>query len=198
MRLHLSLLFSAALLSSCAYEGTIVDKSHQPHPMYLSQGIEGKFTFVVQDKAGVRHRQMVTPEVFERYAIGQYFNDQETGPSGDEGKSFKSTVMTASKPTAPRPVQYAKKSPTTAATKTIAARDAAKRAERIAAKVKARRRALAAAKRKRSKQAKSSVTVAHVTPVQAPVAPAAPVAEIMPPAAPSDADFRVVTIARCR
>jgi hypothetical protein len=198
MRLHLPLLFSAVLLSSCAYEGTIVDKSHQPHPMYLSQGIEGKYTFVVQDKAGVRHRQMVTPEVFERYAIGQYFNDQETGPTGgmDEGKSFKSTVMTASKSTAPRPVQYAKSS---SATK-IAARNAVKRMQRIAAKAKARRSAVAAAKRKRSKQAKSSVTVAHVTsamPVAA-VTPAAPVVEIMPPSAPSDADLRVVTVARCR
>jgi hypothetical protein len=198
MRLHLSLLFSAALLSGCAYEGTIVDKSHQPHPMYLSQGIEGKYTFVVQDKAGVRHRQMVTPEVFERYAVGQYFNDQETGPSGgmDEGKSFKSSVMTASKSTTARPVQYAKKSSTTSAAK-IAARKSAKRVERLAAKAKARRKAAALAKRKRLKQTKSSVTVAHVAPVHA-EAPAAPVVEIMPPAAPSDADFRVVTIARCR
>jgi hypothetical protein len=205
MRLHLPLLFSAVLLSSCAYEGTIVDKSHQPHPMYLSQGIEGKYTFVVQDKAGVRHRQMVTPEVFERYAIGQYFNDQETGPTGgmDEGKSFKSTVMTASKSTAPRPVQYAKSSSATTATK-IAARNAVKRMQRIAAKAKARRSALAAAKRKRSKQAKSSVTVAHVTPVApttaaAPaVAPSAPVVEVVSAAAPSDTGLRVVTVARCR
>jgi hypothetical protein len=203
MRLHLSLLFSAALLSSCAYEGTIVEKSHQPHPMYLSQGIEGKFTFIVEDKAGVRHRQMVTPEVFERYAIGQYFNDQETGPSGgiDEGKSFKSTVMTASRSTAANPVRYAKKSSPTTAAKKIAARNAAKRMERVAAKVKARRKAVAAAKRKRSKQAKSSVTVAHIAPVTRPTTqavPAAPVVEIMPPAAPSDADLRVVTVARCR
>jgi hypothetical protein len=206
MRPYLSLLSCAALLSSCAYEGTIVEKSHQPHPMYLSQGIEGKFTFIVEDKAGVRHRQMVTPEVFERYAIGQYFNDQETGPSGgmDEGKSSKSAVMTASKSTSARPAQVARKSSATSATKTIAARNAVKRMQRIAAKAKARRTAIAAAKRKRSKQAKSSVALAHVTPVarrtpEAPVAaPSAPRVEIMPAAALNDADLRVVTVARCR
>jgi hypothetical protein len=202
MRLQLSLLFSAALLTSCAYEGTIVDKSHQPHPMYLSQGIEGKYTFVVQDKAGVRHRQMVTPEVFERYAIGQYFNDQETGPSSgiDDNKSVQSSVMTASKSTAGNPVQFAKKSSSTSAAKTLASRNAVKRMERMAAKIKARRNAVAAAKRKRSKQAKSSVTVAHVAPVTqktAQATPAAPI-ELMPASAPSSGNVRVVTVARCR
>ena len=203
MRLQLSLLFSAALLSSCAYEGTIVDKSNQPHPMYLSQGIEAKYTFIVQDKAGVRHRQMVTPEVFERYAIGQYFNDQETGPSSgiDDNKSVQSTVMTASKSTAGTPVRYAKKSSTTAAAKTLAARNAVKRVERLAAKIKARRNAIAAAKRKRSKQAKSSVTVAQIAPLPqsaAEAAAAAPVVQLTPASALSDASVRVVTVARCR
>jgi hypothetical protein len=209
MRLHLSLLFSAALLSGCAYEGTIVDKSHQPHPMYLSQGIEGKYTFVVQDKAGVRHRQMVTPEVFERYAIGQYFNDQETGPTGglDDGKTSQSDAMTASN-SAVGPVRYASKQPTGATSKAAAVRNAVKRIQRVAAtakaKTKTRRSNIAAAKRKRSKPTKSSVTVAHVTPaapaVAAPAvaAPATPSVEITPTAAPSDADFRVVTVARCR
>ena len=77
MRLHLSLLFSAALLTSCAHQGVIVEKTMQPFPMYLSHGVEGKYTFIVRDKAGALHRQMVTPDVFERYAIGQYFNDQQ-------------------------------------------------------------------------------------------------------------------------
>jgi hypothetical protein len=205
MRLHLSLLFSAALLSGCAYEGTIVDKSHQPHPMYLSQGIEGKYTFVVQDKAGVRHRQMVTPEVFERYAIGQYFNDQETGPTGglDDGKTSQSDAMTASN-SAVGPVRYASKQPTGATSKAAAVRNAVKRIQRVAATAKAKTKTrrsniAAAAKRKRSKPAKSSVTVAHVTPAAPAVAAsAAPSVEIMPTAAPSDADFRVVTVARCR
>ena len=213
MRLQLSLLFSAAVLSSCAYEGTIVDKSHQPHPMYLSQGIDAKYTFIVQDKAGVRHRQMVTPEVFERYAIGQYFNDQETGPSSglDDGKSYKTDTMTASRSAAAGPVRYASKQSKASNSKTVAVRDAVKRVQRVAAKAKAkakaRRIAIAAAKRKRSKPTKSSVTVAQMTPAApvaaaapaaAPVAPAAPVVEIMPPAAPVDTDFRIVTIARCR
>ena len=198
MRLHLSLLLSGVLLSGCAYQGTIVEKSHQPYPMYLSHGIEGKYTFIVQDKAGVRHRQMVTPEVFERYAIGQYFNDQETGPSGtlDEGKSIQSTTMTASKSPAAGATRYASKPATKSGVKATVARKSSKQTQRVAAKVKARRAALAAAKRKRAKPAKIAVTVANVVPA-APAA-AAPIVEVNPPAVPLETDFRVVTVARCR
>ena len=111
MRLSLSLLFSAAFLSGCAYEGVVVEKSHQPFPMYLSHGVEGKYAFIVRDKAGTLHRQLVTPDVFERYAIGQYFNDQETGAASsiDESKAVQSQTMTASKSQPTSGLRYASK-----------------------------------------------------------------------------------------
>ena len=196
MRSYLSLLFSAAFVSGCAYEGVVVQKDLQPRPMYLSHGIENKYTFILQDKSGVRRRQMVTPDVFERYAIGQYFNDQETGPSGaiDDGKSMKPAVMTASRSSAATVARYASKTSIVRAAKSIAAKKSAKRAQRLAAKAKARRNTIAAAKRKRSKAANSVVTVAHV----APVASSQPIVEVMPPEAPLRADFGIVTVARCR
>ena len=193
MRLHLTVLPALAIfLGSCAYEGVVVQKDVQPYPMYLSQGMEGKYAFVLEDKAGVRHRQLVTPEVFERYALGQYFNDQETGPSGtiDEGKAMKDSVMTAHR-TPASPARYVSKSSTQ---KTVAAAKSSKKTKRVADKAKARRNSVAAAKRKRSKPTKAAVTVAQVTQV----APTRPIVEVAPPAAPMQSDYGVVTVARCR
>jgi hypothetical protein len=199
MRPFLFLLPLAALLGGCAYEGVVVAKDSQPHPMYLSQGIEGKYTFIVEDKSGARHRQMVTPEVFERYAIGQYFNDQETGPSGtlDDGKLMKSETdaMTARRSTAKSSVLVARKTTPAKAAKTTVAAKSAKAKPRLAAKASKKRQSIAA-KRKRSKPAKSLVTVAYVAP--APAAAPAPVAPIVTVPAPFDAGHGVVTVARCR
>jgi hypothetical protein len=166
--------------------------------MYISHGVEGKYAFIVRDKAGSLHRQMVTPDVFERYAIGQYFNDHESGAPGtiDESKSVQSQTMTASKSQRSNGLRYASKPATQRAGKTTAARKAATEKPRVTAKAKARRAAIAAAKRKRSKTVKSAVTVAQVARM---IAPATSVAAAQPAAATSvDTDFRVVTIARCR
>lgn len=184
-------LLSAALVSSCAYEGTVVQKDLQPHPMYLSQGIEGKYTFVLQDKAGVRRRQMVTPDVYERYAIGEYFNDAQSSPtrSLEDGKAVKSpAVMTASK--------TSKTSVQRLATATKAAKT-----QRIASAKPTVRKHKAVAKRTRPKAAKKPVTVASVrrvvpTSLAAPVAPAAP--EIVAPELADTAGFGIVALARCR
>jgi hypothetical protein len=162
--------------------------------MYISHGVEGKYAFIVRDKAGSLHRQMVTPDVFERYAIGQYFNDYESGAPGtiDGSKSVQSQTMTASKSQRSNGLRYASKPATHRATKTTVARKAATQTQRVTAKAKAQRAAIAAAKRKRSKTVKSSVTVAQVAQI-------GPVAKAEPAAATSvDTDFRVVTIARCR
>ena len=170
-----------------------MQKDLQPHPMYLSQGIEGKYTFIVQDKAGVRHRQMVTPEVFERYAVGQYFNDQEMGPSGPagDGKLMRDDAMTASRSSAPKnPVQLAKKSSAAQSVKVARAKIAAKAKRRLAAKAAKRRAAVLAAKRKRSKPVKSAVTVAYLAPAVQSVAAVSSRA--------TTADLGVVTVARCR
>src|SRR3954451_22480279 len=63
------------LLTSCANQGVIVRKDSGPLPFYESLGIDGSYKFAVKDSAGSVHRQLVTPEVYEHYAVGQYFND---------------------------------------------------------------------------------------------------------------------------
>jgi hypothetical protein len=67
----------APLLTSCANQGVIVRKDSGPLPFYESLGVDGSYKFAVRDSAGGVHRQLVTPEVFEHYAVGQYFNDQD-------------------------------------------------------------------------------------------------------------------------
>jgi hypothetical protein len=191
MRIKISLLaLSTALLASCAYEGTIVQKDAMPHPFYLSQGVEGKYTFILEDKAGVRRRQMVTPEVYERYAVGQYFNDVQTaGSMTEDSKAVQRTapVMTAST----RARAATQRLAAAAASKAKAARLAAtaaasKKAKSLAAKAKARKRALA--KAKPAKPVAKPVTIAAIAP--APEAPAA-----LPQA---DTGFAVVMVERCR
>ena len=73
-------LFSAApllalLLSSCANQGTVVQKNSSPMPFYHSLGIDGSYKLALRDSAGAVHSQLVTPEVYHDYAEGDYFND---------------------------------------------------------------------------------------------------------------------------
>src|SRR5215213_2113881 len=72
---------AAIVLTSCAYQGVIVQKVSRPHPLYASIGIDGVYSFVLRDSAGTLHRQMVTPEVFESYSEGQFFNDLQAAPA---------------------------------------------------------------------------------------------------------------------
>ncbi len=192
MRLRLSALaVSAALLSSCAYEGVVVEKELQPHPLYLSQGIEGKYTFILQDKAGVRHRQMVTPEVFERYAVGQYFNDLEMGPSGrmnDDSKVVHAPIMTASRASARNAARFAVKPAARKRIDVTTARKATRATRIVAAKARARRHLAAATKRKISKPIKPAMTLAIV----------APVVEPAPAMRQPETDLGVVSVSRCR
>ncbi|MDQ6654982.1 MAG: hypothetical protein M3Y80_04120 [Verrucomicrobiota bacterium] len=186
-----ALAVSAALLSSCAYEGVVVEKELEPHPLYLSQGIEGKYTFILQDKAGVRHRQMVTPEVFERYAVGQYFNDLEMGPSGrmnDDSKVVHAPIMTASRSSERNAARLAAKPAIRKSIDVTTARKATRAKRIVAAKARARRHLAAATKRKISKPLKPAMTVAAVSPVVQP-APAIRQAET---------ELGVVSISRCR
>jgi hypothetical protein len=82
MRFHPIVSFlPAILLTSCANQGVIVRKDSGPMPFYESLGIDGSYKFAVRDGAGSMHRQLVTPEVFERYAVGQNFNDLEPAPT---------------------------------------------------------------------------------------------------------------------
>lgn len=86
----------AVLLGSCAYQGTIVQKDATPSPFDISYGFDASYAFLLRDNTGAVRRQIVTPEVYNQYAVGDYFNDlQPQQPRGD-GKSFDGkTVMTA-------------------------------------------------------------------------------------------------------
>jgi hypothetical protein len=76
MRFNLFIcLISILILSSCAYEGTVVRKDVRPLPFYDSLGIDAIYHFELRDRAGQIHSQMVTPQVFAAYEVGDYFND---------------------------------------------------------------------------------------------------------------------------
>jgi hypothetical protein len=93
----------------CAYEGTIVEKPSRPIPdasMIGTEGVHsfvfrgptgtsrlpvgvpnptfwresnGMYSFLLRDRSGHVHSQMVTAEVFARCQVGDYFNDH--GPA---------------------------------------------------------------------------------------------------------------------
>ena len=85
----------AVLLGSCAYQGTIVQKDATPLPFDHSYGLNGSYAFLLRDNTGTVRRQIVTPEVYNQYAVGEYFNDLQPRRASD-GKSFDGkTVMTA-------------------------------------------------------------------------------------------------------
>ncbi|MEP6821581.1 MAG: hypothetical protein ABI946_04450 [Chthoniobacterales bacterium] len=95
-------IFSLALatcLIGCAEEGVIVQKNSGPQPLYHSIGIDGSYAFLLRDNAGTVHRQLVTPEVFERYAVGEFFNDLQASPAPREMSDSKAMV-TAMRPVA--------------------------------------------------------------------------------------------------
>ena len=98
-----SFLLALFLLTSCANEGVIVRKDAGPLPFYESLGVDGSYAFLLRDNAGSVHRQLVTPEVFERYAVGQYFNDLQ--PVGTPASNFKE-VRTASTPVVRNPSSW--------------------------------------------------------------------------------------------
>ena len=109
-RLFLSPL-CAVLLGSCAYQGTIVQKDATPLPFDQSYGLDGSYAFLLRDNTGSVRRQIVTADVYNEYAVGEYFNDLQPRSVRD-GKSFDGkTVMTAmmSKVTTSRRVATARK-----------------------------------------------------------------------------------------
>lgn len=90
-------LASAASLFGCAYEGVIVQKESNELPLYHSLGVDGSYRFSLRDSAGVLHRQIVTPEVFARYEIGDHFNDLQPGGMRSDTMSDSKVVKTAMK-----------------------------------------------------------------------------------------------------
>ncbi|MDP9254423.1 MAG: hypothetical protein M3O66_05735 [Verrucomicrobiota bacterium] len=81
-------LAAVALLSGCAFQGVIVEKRFRPLPFPDSLGVDGMYNFQLRDRAGQIHSQMVTPEVFSLYEVGDYFDDLQPPPSTG-GKDLK-------------------------------------------------------------------------------------------------------------
>ena len=80
-----SCLALAALFSSCAYEGVVVEKRFRPVPFSDSLGVDAMYNFHLRDNAGQVHSQMVTADIFASYATGDYFNDLQPPPEhGDK------------------------------------------------------------------------------------------------------------------
>ena len=94
-----SLAFATCFIG-CAQQGVIVQKDSGPHPLYHSIGVDGSYAFLLRDNAGAVHRQLVTPEVFERYAVGEFFNDLQPAPAPREMSDSKSVVTAMQPPTA--------------------------------------------------------------------------------------------------
>jgi hypothetical protein len=65
----------AALLTGCAVEGVVVEKNSRPFPFVASVGMDGIYKFKLRNSQGHIASQMVTPEVFFQYQVGDYFND---------------------------------------------------------------------------------------------------------------------------
>lgn len=90
MRIHSIAAFSLALVfASCANEGVVVRKDSGPLPFYDSLGVDGSYKLALRDSTGAVHSQLVTPQVFEDYAEGDYFNDLQPPASADASSANK-------------------------------------------------------------------------------------------------------------
>ena len=74
----------AAFLSGCAYQGVIAEKRFRPIPFSDSLGLDAMYNFQLRDTTGQVHSQMVTPDVFATYRVGDYFNDLQPPPAQGE------------------------------------------------------------------------------------------------------------------
>jgi hypothetical protein len=109
----------ATLLTGCAFEGVVVEKRSRPLPDASLSGTEGvdsfvfrgptgtsrppitipnpqfwvgsngMYSFLLRDKQGNVHSQMVTAEVFARYREGDYFSDCQAPPQTRDAKDSK-------------------------------------------------------------------------------------------------------------
>lgn len=175
MRISIPLCIAcAALLTSCAYEGTIVQKDARPLPFTHTAGIEGSYAFLLKDSTGAVRRQLVTAEVYNQYAIGEYFNDAQP-PSARrdviDPKVVKTPMVAAKKPTATQRLAATRKAIVTRA-RQVARKPAKPAAARAIAK-------------------KPVAPAQKVTPALR----AIPVRQTLPP---SDASLVYINVDRCR
>ena len=117
----------ALLLAGCAVEGVVVQKVSRPSPDASLPGSEGvnsyvfrgptgtsrlpitatpdvwpeinaRYSFLLRDAQGNVRSQLVTPDVFARYEIGDHFNDLQPAPEAhdlshpDDGKTIPPAV----------------------------------------------------------------------------------------------------------
>ncbi|MDQ6625620.1 MAG: hypothetical protein M3Y69_05695 [Verrucomicrobiota bacterium] len=92
-----ALLTLCALLGSCAYQGVVVDKSARELPFSETVGAPGSFAFMLRDSTGAVHRQLVTPEVFASYNVGDFFSDLQPAPTQHGNAPEDKVVLTASR-----------------------------------------------------------------------------------------------------
>ena len=93
----LASLLAALLVAGCSQKGVVVEKRLKPSPFAYSTGMDGIYSFMLRDEQGRVHSQMVTPDVFQRYEVGDLFDDQQPGPVRREGFSKDSTTISDSK-----------------------------------------------------------------------------------------------------
>lgn len=108
MRLYAALYFAAiAVAQAGAFDGVIVAKTAAPLPFYLSVGVDGSYKFLLRDRAGAIHSQLVTPEVFGAYRVGQYFNDLAAPPPlSGFGKDDPENATCSATPARPRSANH--------------------------------------------------------------------------------------------
>ncbi|HEX7518283.1 MAG TPA: hypothetical protein VF345_13470 [Chthoniobacterales bacterium] len=109
----------AMLLAGCAFEGVVVERRSRPLPDSSIIGTEGVYSFafrgptgtsrppitvpnpqfwtetngmynfLLRDQQGNVRSQMVTAEVFDRYRVGDYFNDRQPPSETSDSKDNK-------------------------------------------------------------------------------------------------------------
>lgn len=88
-------ILAAIILAGCAQKGVVVEKRLKPSPFAFSNGMDGIYSFLLRDEQGHVHSQMVPPDVFNRYEIGDMFDDQQAGPAHRESGFSKDSTMTS-------------------------------------------------------------------------------------------------------
>ena len=184
MRLRFAAIIgSCALLASCAYQGVVVDKSARELPFSETVGTPASLSFMLRDNTGVVHRQLVTPEVFASYQVGDYFNDMQPAGSRPARAPEDKVMLTASAPSVHASAPITRVAVATPPTKHVAS-PTPKHSTKLAAKKHKSHRSLAARKRA-SQHLHRAMTTAKPHPVEAPAEPAAPVS----PAPPGEGDI---------
>ena len=139
MRSILTFVAIPVLLSGCAFQGTIVEKRSRLRPDSSMIGTEGtnsfvfrgpggsliepnsissanywnetggSYKFLIRDQAGNVRSQLVTPEVFLRYNVGDYFNDMGAPPPPRSAKDRSTKVGAIQRTSVPHQQQVAQK-----------------------------------------------------------------------------------------